>query len=166
MKTTTQRDYQERILRVLVHIQTHLDHFLDLEALASLAHFSPCHFHRVFRGMVGEPVMEHVRRLRLERAAHLLKTTAGPITQIAFDSGYETHEAFTRAFRAMFEASPTEFRQLHGRVSVRSVLSGVHYTPDGTVDAFQPLQSQADGLDVRVEQLKVGRGAFMRHTGP
>src|SRR5262245_60431909 len=106
MRTTTQQDYEQRILRVLLHIQSHLDHALDLDELASLAHFSPHHFHRIFRGMVGEPVMEHVRRLRLERSAFQLKTTSRPVTQIAFDAGYETHEAFTRAFRAMFRESP------------------------------------------------------------
>src|SRR5262245_8168875 len=113
MNTATLRDYQERILRVLVHIQCHLDHALDLEKLAAIAHFSPYHFHRVFRGMVGEPVKEHVRRLRLERAAGQLKATDRAVTQIAFDAGYETHEAFTRAFRATFEESPIEFRRSH-----------------------------------------------------
>ena len=87
MKTDTQRDYEARILRVLVHIQTHLGHALDLDELAAIAHFSPYHFHRVFRGMVGEPVIEHVRRLRLERAAHQLKATDSSVTQIAFDAG-------------------------------------------------------------------------------
>jgi Fe2+ transport system protein FeoA len=41
-----------------------LDAELDLEDLAAVAHFSPFHFHRVFRGMVGESVKEHIRRLR------------------------------------------------------------------------------------------------------
>ena len=98
-QTDTQRDYAERILKVLVHIQNHLDDPLDLDRLAALAFFSPFHFHRVFRGMVGEPVREHVRRLRLERAAHQLKIGDQSVTQIAFDAGYDTHEAFTRAFK-------------------------------------------------------------------
>ena len=62
---------RKRILRVLVHIQTHLDENLALDDLARVAHFSPFHFHRVFRGMMGESVKEHVRRLRLERAAQV-----------------------------------------------------------------------------------------------
>ena len=81
-----------------MHIQHHLDEAVSLDELAALAHFSPYHFHRIFRGMVGESVMEHVRRLRLERAAHRLKFSDEPITRIAFEAGYETHEAFTRAF--------------------------------------------------------------------
>jgi len=77
-------------LRVLVHIQQHLDETIELDELAHIAHFSPYHFHRIFRGMVGESLMEHVRRLRLERAAHRLKFTDTSVTNIAFDAGYET----------------------------------------------------------------------------
>jgi AraC family transcriptional regulator len=95
---STAQSYQERILRVLVYIQTHLDDPLPLDEMASVACFSPYHFHlhRIFRGMVGEPVKEHVRRLRLERAAGRLKFSTHPVTEVAFDAGYESHEAFTR----------------------------------------------------------------------
>ncbi len=166
MKTTTQNEYTKRILGVLVHIQTHLDDALDLEELASRACFSPFHFHRVFRGMVGEPVMEHVRRLRLERAAYQLKSSERAVTQIAFDAGYETHEAFTRAFRAMFDDSPSRFRSLHRRIPVRPAPSGVHYTPDGTLEAFEPVQGDIEAMIVRIEDRPKQRVAFMRHVGP
>src|SRR5688572_4447608 len=113
MRSRTEQAYKERLLRVLVYIQQHLDEAIELDDLARVAHFSPYHFHRLFRGMVGESVMEHIRRLRLERAAHRLKLSDQPVTQIAFDAGYETHEAFTRAFRAMFDESPSQFRKTH-----------------------------------------------------
>jgi AraC family transcriptional regulator len=110
MKTDTAASYQERILRVMLHIQERLDEPLSLDALAGVACFSPCHFHRVFRALTGEGVHEHVRRLRLERAAQRLKSPDRPVTDIAFETGYESHEAFTRAFHAMFGMSPSEFR--------------------------------------------------------
>src|SRR5438552_3450011 len=113
MKSRTEETYKERVLRVLLYIQQHLDETIELDELARVAHFSPYHFHRLFRGMVGESVMEHVRRLRLERAAHRLKFTDQPVTRIAFEAGYETHEAFSRAFRATFEQSPSQFRESH-----------------------------------------------------
>lgn len=166
MKTQTQRDYEERILRVLVHVQDHLDQALDLEQLAALAHFSPYHFHRVFRGMVGEPVKEHIRRLRLERAAYRLKAAGQPVTQVAFDAGYETHESFTRAFRALFGESPARFREIHRPAPLRSAPSDVHYAPDGKLTGFQPLQAGGAVMDVRIETLQPMRVAFARHVGP
>ena len=66
---TTSEHYTARILKVMEHVQRHLDDALTPTDLARVAHFSPFHFQRIFRGMVGETVMGHVRRLRLERAA-------------------------------------------------------------------------------------------------
>lgn len=68
----------ERILRVVDYIGSHLDDELDPKELAKIAGFSLHHFHRVFRGMLGESVMGFVRRLRLERAAMRLKFSDEP----------------------------------------------------------------------------------------
>ena len=107
MKDITRKVYQQRILRVLTYIQRHLDEPLELNELAAVAYFSPFHFHRVFRGLVGESLMEHIRRLRLERAVHRLRTTGRSILDIALEAGYETHESFTRAFRSQFGLTPS-----------------------------------------------------------
>ncbi len=82
-RSTTEMDYSERVMRVLNFIQKNLDRPLPLEDLAAVACFSPYHFHRVFRGMVGESVKQHVRRLRLERAAQHLKVSERPVLMTA-----------------------------------------------------------------------------------
>lgn len=165
MTSETQRLYRERILKVLVHIQQHLDHALSLDALAELAHFSPYHFHRIFRGMVGEGVGEHVRRLRLERAAHRLKFTNQEITRIAFDAGYETHESFTKAFRRLFDESPSGFRKIHRTLPIKEVANGVHYDPDKPVTEFNsPEVPESVSLTLTThDPIQV---VFARHTGP
>ncbi len=149
MRTGTGESYQERINRVLVHIEQRLDEPLPLEELAGVAAFSPFHFHRIFRGMVGESVKEHVRRLRLERAAGRLRAGADPVTDIAFDSGYQTHESFTRAFRAMFGEAPSDFRENRREFRTR---------------ASTPVERGP--LDVRTERFGLTRLAFFRHVGP
>lgn len=148
MKETTLEQYKERMLRVLVHIQQHLDEELSLEGLAGVAAFSPYHFHRIFRGMLGEPVKEHIRRLRLERAAMRLKHSDMPVTMIAFEAGYETHEAFTRAFKAMGGLSPSEFRSRNGTHSRVAAPSRVHYQEDGALNDFSPVHPGGDEVDV------------------
>ena len=165
MRAPTEQTYKQRILRVLVHIQAHLDDPLALEDLAAVAHFSPYHFHRVFHGMVGESVQEHVRRLRLERAAQRLKSGDLPVVQVALEAGYEAHESFTRAFRAQFGVAPSRFRAAH-RAAAAAAPSGVHYVDDGQALVFQPFHSGGRSMDVRIESVPVMRVAFLRHLGP
>jgi len=65
MKPFTLHDCKRRILHVLVHFQQRPDELLRLDELAEVACFSRFHFHRIFRGMVGESVKEHIRRLHV-----------------------------------------------------------------------------------------------------
>ena len=165
MKPDTASSYKERILRVLVHIQNHLDDDISLEELAGVACFSPYHFHRIFSGMTGESLKEHVRRLRLERAAQRLRFSGQPITDIALGAGYDAHEAFTRAFRQMFDESPQEFRKRHRPLAYGPSRTGVHFADGAPVDDFRPVEGR-DAFDARVETLPATRLAFVRHTGP
>ncbi len=160
MKRSTERDYHERIVRTLVYIQQHLDDELELENLASAAAFSRFHFHRVFRGLVGESLKEHIRRLRLERAAQKLKQQDGPITDIAFEAGFETHESFTRAFGAMFGVSPSSYRASHN--SVPQSTSGTHLD---YVARYRP-PDYGEPLPVEVKELPSMKLVFLRHAGP
>jgi AraC family transcriptional regulator len=152
MSRATNRTYRHRILKIQIYIQEHLDEDLALDQLARLAHFSPFHFHRIFKGLVGEGVIEYVRRLRLESAAVALKTTDRAVTQVALDAGYTAHEAFTRAFRQLFGVSPSQFRagkrQTHFTEEVR-IMTSVQQTHE-----------------VRIEAWPARRVAFLRHVGP
>ena len=65
MKPATESFYAQAVQRVIEHVASHLDEALALETLAAQACLSPFHFHRVFRGMVGETPVELGRRLRL-----------------------------------------------------------------------------------------------------
>lgn len=94
------------------YIRTHIQEPLDRETLAAVAGFSIPHFHRVFRARVGESAISYVRRLRLERAARKLRMGAIDITEVALAAGYDTHAAFSKAFKQQFGLSPSEFRQL------------------------------------------------------
>ncbi len=166
MKRTTLEQYKQRMLRVLVYIQRHLDEDLVLEELARIACFSMYHFHRVFRGMLGESVKEHIRRLRLERAAARLKHTKASVIEIALEAGYESHEAFTRAFKAMGGLPPSEFRLQNGSSSRAAALSDVHYREGMPVEDFNPVQSGGFSMEVKLETLEPLRVAFYRHVGP
>ena len=151
---------------MLVHIQQNLDGPLPLETMATLACLAPHHFHHVFTGMIGEPLAAHIRRLRLERAAWRLKLSRLPVVQIALEAGYDSHEAFSRAFRSSFESSPTEFRRRHSPAGRISAPSGVHYQEGLAVRRFRSARTVEKTMSVMIKQLEPMRVAFIRHVGP
>ena len=105
-------DEAERIRAVQSYIRRHLTEALDRTALATLADFSVPHFHRVFAAHVGESPTAYVRRLRLERAGRKLRMGAIDIGEVALAAGYESHNAFSKAFKQQFGLSPSAFRAL------------------------------------------------------
>jgi AraC family transcriptional regulator len=163
---TTWNDYKERILRVLRHIQEHLDEALDLEELARVACFSSFHFHRIFAAMTGETIADHVRRLRLERAAMELRSGAKQVIQLALDAGYEAHEAFTRAFKAAYGVSPAEFRRATEPIAIRDAPSGVHFRPGVPLTTFNTNHITTKIMKVITKKIKPMRVAYLRHVGP
>jgi AraC family transcriptional regulator len=106
------QDYSECIEDVMRYIREHISEPLDREMLAGVAGFSVPHFHRVFTAHVGESAASYVRRLRMERAGRKLRMGAVNITEVALAAGYDTHAAFSKAFKQQFGLSPSEFRQL------------------------------------------------------
>lgn len=163
---TTWNDYKERNLRVLTNIQEHLDEALDLEELAQVACFSSFHFHRIFAAMTGETIADHVRRLRLERAAMELRSGAKQVIQVALDAGYEAHAAFTRAFKAAYGVSPAEFRRATGPIAILAAPSGVHFRQGVPLTTFNTNHITTKVMKVIARKIKPMRVAYLRHVGP
>ncbi len=167
MKLCTRAAYEARLLRVLLHIQRNLDRPVGLGELAEVAAFSPFHFARIFRAMIGETVGEHVRRIRLERAAGQLRFTRRSVTDIALDAGFDTPETFTRSFKGQLGVPPSRFRRIRGGFRPPLSPSGVHYDEAGALRGFTPCEG-ADPmtLDVTIREFPACSFAFLRHVGP
>ncbi|MBK8902685.1 MAG: helix-turn-helix transcriptional regulator [Anaerolineaceae bacterium] len=104
--------YEECINDVDQYIHNNISQPLNRELLAAVAGFSVPHFHRIFTAQKGENVAAYVRRIRLERAGWKLRMGAVDITEVALAAGYESHAAFSKAFKQQFGFSPSEFREL------------------------------------------------------
>jgi AraC-like DNA-binding protein len=108
---------------------TNLDESTDGEALARDAHYSRFHFQRMFRQTMGETPGSCQRRLRLERAAYHLLQDDRSITEIAFESGFDSLEGFSRAFRKTAGVSPSDFRRSRPVSWFFSTPNDIHYDP-------------------------------------
>ncbi|WP_322921555.1 helix-turn-helix domain-containing protein [Nocardioides renjunii] len=105
---------------------------LDLgsEERARRLHLSRFHLDRVVSATGGEPPERMRRRLLLERAAYRLVTSDQQVVDVAFEAGYGSHEAFTRAFVREYGASPSYWRRRPTRTRIEGP-SGVHFHPPG-----------------------------------
>ena len=179
MKQETRSFYQLVIQRAIDRVASRLDDAIELSELARAAALSPLHFHRIFRGLAGETPLELHRRLRLERAAWQLTHSESPVTRIAFEAGYETHESFTRAFRAAYASSPSELRAraLAARAAGTrppalelAARCGVHCAGP-QVSACEPIlepltDPESPLMNVTIVTLPEQRVAAVSHRGP
>lgn len=147
----SEQRYRERIARVVAAIARDPMAQRSLDDWAALAHFSPFHFHRIYRGMTGETVAATVRRLRLARAARLLGAGRVSVTQIALGVGYESPQAFTRAFREFTGHAPREFRSRIGAM-------GAFVAPVPGIASAQ--------TGPRIVERPAKQAIALRHVGP
>ncbi len=114
--------YEARLRRVTAYIHDHLDEALDMDRLADIACMSPYHWHRIYRGVQGETLAQTVRRLRLQRAANALVSSAEPVIAIASRNGYPSLPSFSRVFKASYGLSPAEYRKRGGHVALKTAI--------------------------------------------
>jgi AraC family transcriptional regulator len=110
-KTKANGEYAQRIDRVIDYLRGNLHRPMKLAELASVACFSEFHFHRIFTAVSGETLNNFTNRLRLEKAARLLRYSEQNLTEIALDCGFSSSATFSRAFRSGYDTSPSQFRK-------------------------------------------------------
>jgi AraC family transcriptional regulator len=119
------REYTRRIDRVVDHLRANLDRQVKLKELAKVACFSEFHFHRIFGAVAGETVNQFTNRLRVEKAARLLRFSERSLTEIALECGFSSSATFSRAFRSGYDTSPSEFRKT-GEIKKRKIRKAIH----------------------------------------
>lgn len=104
---------------------------LDAAELAGRAYLSRFHFDRLVSGAVGEPPGALRRRLMLERAAYHLVHSHTAATTVAFEAGYGSLEAFTRAFSRAYGHPPSRLRHNPPADLLLPAPNGIHFHPPG-----------------------------------
>lgn len=102
-----------RVLRARDAMDRDFAEPLDIPALARIAHVSEAHFIRTFRATFGETPHRYLQRRRVERAMALLVSTDRSVTDICMAVGFSSLGTFSRTFREIVGASPTDYRAAH-----------------------------------------------------
>ncbi|PXX45054.1 AraC family transcriptional regulator [Undibacterium pigrum] len=159
-KSLSESNYQMRMLRVLQYIDAHLDEDLTLERLSAVAAFSKFHFHRQFSDYFGLAAFSYVQLLRLKKAMYELAFRSHKqVIAIALDNGYESSEAFSRAFKKSLGLSPAQFR----KQPQWDTWQHSQLTIDQLREQHMPATYQL--TDVRITDFPETRIAVLEHRG-
>lgn len=97
--------------RSLRYIREHFNEPISIEALAQLENYNPSYFTDWFRRKTGQSPSGYLRAFRIERSKELLEDSQLSLLDIALQVGYNSHAAFTRAFKEAAGCSPQEYRR-------------------------------------------------------
>ena len=158
-KTHANREYTRRIDRVIDHLRANLDRQVKLKELAKVACFSEFHFHRIFGAVAGETLNQFTNRLRLEKAARLLRFSQQRLTDIALECGFSSSSTFSRAFRSGYDTSPSQFRKT-GEIKKRKIRKAI-YTGQEYVLPMSAAEKKA-AFPVRFVDLPKRHVAYIR----
>ncbi|MFE0555405.1 effector binding domain-containing protein [Paenibacillus sp. NPDC058910] len=100
----------EKLNEALDYIDQNLENEIDEQEIAKRAYCSVFHFKRMFSYLAGIPLQEYIRRRRLTLAAFDLQDRTVKVIDIAIKYGYNSPDAFTRAFQGLHGITPTEAR--------------------------------------------------------
>lgn len=106
----------ESIQQAINYIEEHLLDDLTIEQIAKEANSSVFHFQRTFAILTDISIADYIRRRRLTLAAQELMNTDNKIIDLSYKYGYDTPEAFTKAFRKQHNITPSEARKKLGKL--------------------------------------------------
>lgn len=101
----------ERIIKILEYIRTHLDTSPDLDALAAFSCLSKDHLIRIFKREMKMTPAAYINKKRMEKAQLRLVTETTPIKEIAYQLGFEDRTYFNRVFKRMTGQTPLDYRK-------------------------------------------------------
>lgn len=162
MKKVSQENVTS-ILKAQLHAESDLAAPHTVASLADVAGLSPFHFQRIFKRVTGETVGSQVRRLRLERAAFLIKRSEAPLSKIAEACGFSTPSSFSKAFTRLFGIAPQTFaRRTEVTPFLRLQSSNIGHQPIPR-DAQKLVHCP---LTVRIEEMPDRIAIVRRFVGP
>jgi AraC family transcriptional regulator len=115
-------NYNKQINRVINYILGHLMDDLSLAKLADIANYSPFHFQKVFKEVVGQTPKQFINLTKLRSATgFLIIDQPKPVSEIAFDCGFSSPSVFARSFKRHFGLSAEKLRAIPAEERVKFI---------------------------------------------
>jgi AraC family transcriptional regulator len=160
-KTHANSEYAQRIDRVIDYLRGNLDRQVKLKELARVACLSEFHFHRIFGAVSGETLNNFTNRLRLEKAARLLRYSGQSVTDIALGCGFSSSATFSRAFRSGYDTSPSQFRK-SGEIKKSKICKELF--PEDEYGLPMSAEEKRAAFSVRLIDIPARQVAYIRVT--
>lgn len=107
--------HNPHVCQALEYISTHYQNPFSIQELSDCLHLDSNYFSRLFRREMGISPVKYIRRIRFEKACHLLKYTTLSVSRIAQETGFPDTLYFSRAFKQSCGCSPSDYREKHQR---------------------------------------------------
>jgi transcriptional regulator GlxA family with amidase domain len=145
-------DLLRRLLRAKDRMDAASHEAWPVERLAHVSGVSEAHFARSFKQAFGVPPHRYLLTRRIERATALLRDTELPITEIAFQTGWESLGTFGRTFRDITGENPSAIRArakatAHALDRVPACIVSAAHRPDLTIAVSEKRRREADGIN-------------------
>lgn len=147
--------YLTPLEKAIEYIEEHLNENIGLDDVAQEIGYSYYHMTRLFSSVLGESVGHYINRRRIYNASEMLIHSDQRVIDIAFDSGFESPEAFSRAFKTIFGCSPVDYR----KTGVNLVTSAKRkMTPEDVVHIANNISKSPEILIVEEKKVAGLRG--------
>lgn len=97
--------------RAIEYLHSNLDKKITINEIAKIAHMSSSHFSRIFKKEIGISPMDYLIQIRMDRVKKLLLTGDKPITEIAFECGFNNVSYLSACFKRKYMITPSDYQK-------------------------------------------------------
>jgi AraC family transcriptional regulator len=157
-------EWSDRMNAAIAYIEDNLEREIDYNETASRANCSQSHFQRMFLVVIGVTPAEYARRRRLTLAARDLSVGNSKVLDVALKYGYDSPNAFTRAFKAIHGINPQEARTsgvkrtAYPRITFHIALKG------GSDMDYRIIEKPAFDVVGKIRKWNMANGEFQREA--
>jgi len=116
LPTALRKHHLGTVEKAREYLFRNFDRDISLQELADHCCVSLFHFGRIFKGILNTTPHQYLQELRLHHAHFVLTTTSLPVTEVAFQSGFNSLEHFVTSYRKHFKAAPSVHRKAKSRL--------------------------------------------------